>query len=397
MFFRKKDAQSTPTVKKVSELINKKSHVQKKYISLMLVPSYSTGKTRSLRIPRVVLHVLAVSIFVIFSVFMGLHLRSRHFENQAAQYRYSLEDTQEYLYAFRDQTEQTEQELTDTIAEIYNQFLEEQSRADIEIDRADRRHQENLEGIWDLVDGIEDQIMELDRRQQEIITNLGARRIIPPVAQMLSQMETTLEDLRETLATYAPPRPETAVAIGLLGTNAQQSAFSEEELIARLKIALHDLDVQHQLLESLESYGQVMSPYLLNYPTLWPVRGTISSPFGARRCPFGSGRWEHHDGVDIPAPNGTQIRAAGGGTVVFEGWQSGYGNVVIIRHGVLGYETLYAHNSANLVREGERVERGQIIARVGSTGRSTAPHLHFEVRRNDVLRNPVTYLMEHHR
>jgi len=397
MFFKKKDAQSTPTVKKVSEMINKKSHVQKKYISLMLVPSYSTGKTRSLRIPRVVLHVLVLSVLIIFSIFMGLHLRARHFENERARYRDTLEDTQEYLYAFREDAEQIQQELTDTIAEIYEAYVDERTRADIEIDRADRRHQENLEGIWDLVDDIEDQIIELDRRQQEIISNLGTRRIIPPVARTLAQMEESLAELRETLAMYAPPQPETATTIGLLGTGAQQSAFSEDELIVRLKIAMHDLYVQQQLLESLDSYREIMSPYLLNYPTLQPVAGRVSSGFGARRCPFGSGRWEHHDGVDIPAPHGTQIRAAGGGIVVFEGWQSGFGNVVVIDHGVLGYQTLYAHNSHNLVRQGERVERGQVIARVGSTGRSTAPHLHFEVRRHGILTNPATYLLEQHR
>lgn len=110
---------------------------------------------------------------------------------------------------------------------------------------------------------------------------------------------------------------------------------------------------------------------------------------------MGGSGGEHHGGVDIPAPTGTPIRAAGGGTIIYAGWRNGYGNTVKIDHGH-GIVTLYAHNTRNNVHVGQRVERGDIIAYVGSTGRSTGPHLHYEVQINGVARNPVPFLLEHH-
>ncbi|HTF99167.1 MAG TPA: peptidoglycan DD-metalloendopeptidase family protein [Nitrospirota bacterium] len=106
----------------------------------------------------------------------------------------------------------------------------------------------------------------------------------------------------------------------------------------------------------------------------------ISSEYGMRQDPF-SGDWRFHHGVDIAAPEGTEIHAVAPGTVVFSGKQAGYGNVVIIDHGN-GYTTKYAHNQQNLVKEGDKIDSGSLIARAGSTGRSTGSHVHFEVLLN---------------
>jgi len=103
---------------------------------------------------------------------------------------------------------------------------------------------------------------------------------------------------------------------------------------------------------------------------------------------------EFHSGIDLRAPRNTPIRAAGGGTVTSVGWQGGYGLTVVINHGG-GLSTLYAHNSVNLVSVGQRVERGDIIARVGTTGRTTGPHVHFEVHENGVAVDPRPFMMEH--
>lgn len=119
---------------------------------------------------------------------------------------------------------------------------------------------------------------------------------------------------------------------------------------------------------------------------LRPVHGAIGDGFG-----YPGGR--RHDGVDFPEPYGTLIGAAGVGTVVFAGWNSGgYGNLTVIQHR-LGYQTWYAHQSAFLVHVGEHVAGGVAIGRVGSTGYSTGPHLHFELRHNGVPINPVPYLL----
>ena len=123
---------------------------------------------------------------------------------------------------------------------------------------------------------------------------------------------------------------------------------------------------------------------------LWPAEGEITSPFGWRVHPiFGTQRL--HTGIDIGADYGDSVRAADGGVVIHSDWMGGYGNAVIIDHGN-GISTLYAHNSQLLVSEGQTVAKGQTISRVGSTGYSTGPHLHFEVRQNGSPVNPLNFL-----
>jgi murein DD-endopeptidase MepM/ murein hydrolase activator NlpD len=123
----------------------------------------------------------------------------------------------------------------------------------------------------------------------------------------------------------------------------------------------------------------------------WPTRGIISSHFGEIR-PGG----RRHQGIDIANAVGTPIYAAASGTVVFSGWDSGgYGNLIILEH-LNGERTYYAHNSQNRVVAGQQVAQGQWIADMGSTGRSTGPHLHFEirsfVRQRFISHNPLNYL-----
>ena len=117
---------------------------------------------------------------------------------------------------------------------------------------------------------------------------------------------------------------------------------------------------------------------------MWPVDGQLTSKFGPRNGSF-------HDGIDIAAPVGTRVLAAADGKVIFSDVLRGYGNVVIVRHGG-GYLTVYAHHRVNLVKEGQRVRQGEVLAEVGQTGRATGPSLHFEVRKDNLARNPLRYL-----
>ncbi|MBI2083674.1 MAG: LysM peptidoglycan-binding domain-containing M23 family metallopeptidase [Deltaproteobacteria bacterium] len=120
----------------------------------------------------------------------------------------------------------------------------------------------------------------------------------------------------------------------------------------------------------------------------WPIRGDLSSVFGVRK-----GR--RHDGLDIRASRGTPIHAAAAGEVVYSKRLHGYGNLILLKHSK-NFFTVYAHNSVNLVKKGQKVEKRQVIGKVGSTGRATGPHLHFEVREGKKPRNPLFFLPKVH-
>jgi len=150
------------------------------------------------------------------------------------------------------------------------------------------------------------------------------------------------------------------------------------------------IDRQRQL-TALESLMSTRSLGERIIPGGWPIiGGWISSHFGYRADPF-TGRGAFHAGVDFAAPPGTRVMATGPGVVSFAGYKSGYGYVVEVTHPT-GYVTRYGHNSRNLVREGQAVQKNQPIAMIGSTGRSTGTHVHFEVERDGKTVNPMRYL-----
>ena len=125
---------------------------------------------------------------------------------------------------------------------------------------------------------------------------------------------------------------------------------------------------------------------------VWPVQAPITSYFGRRYNPFlGGGFAQFHRGLDLGAILGTPFRAARDGLVIYSGRMDGYGNVIFIRH-VGGLVTVYGHNKVNLVKQGDVVRQGQIIGQVGRTGSATGPHLHFEVRREQIALNPLVAL-----
>lgn len=135
-------------------------------------------------------------------------------------------------------------------------------------------------------------------------------------------------------------------------------------------------DEQKQLLEAI--------------PSTWPVRGYVTREFNVAG---GESQEHYHPGMDIAASRNTPVRASADGVVTTSEWDEVYGNAVIVDHG-FGLSTLYGHNARNLVRVGDRINRGQTIAFLGSTGKSTAPHLHFEVRKNGVPEDPRKYLLD---
>jgi lipoprotein NlpD len=133
-----------------------------------------------------------------------------------------------------------------------------------------------------------------------------------------------------------------------------------------------------------EAPAATPGPSAANAPLAWPLKGVLYARFGPR----GETR---HDGVDVAAPEGTEIRAAADGEVLFSGEQKGYGMVVIVQHAG-GLITVYAHNRENLVREGRKVRQGDPLATVGVASRTSGPHLHFEVRQGTSPQDPLRYL-----
>ncbi|NLC71395.1 MAG: M23 family metallopeptidase [Desulfuromonadaceae bacterium] len=149
-------------------------------------------------------------------------------------------------------------------------------------------------------------------------------------------------------------------------------------------------DLQLPLQEEIRARPKESSSLTWKKPAGWPVRGQISSPFGVRKSPF-SGRQIFHEGIDIVAPLGTPVFASAKGTVSTAGYNAGYGNLIVVDHGN-GFQTAYGHNSKIFVKVGQQVKKGQKIASVGSTGRSTGPHLHYEVRLHGKPVNPRKFL-----
>lgn len=183
-----------------------------------------------------------------------------------------------------------------------------------------------------------------------------------------------------------------------LSTNSFTTAMGRgaANMVERLSNGLGHLGKQAKIqsisFQELDNFFKNQKSLLSSTPSIWPTRGWVTSGFGFRKSPF-TGLREKHEGWDIAARNGAPVLTTADGVVVVEGREYGYGNLVEIDHGY-GLVTRYGHNSKHLVKVGDRVKRGQVVVLVGNTGRSTGPHLHYEVLLNGVPVNPKNYILE---
>lgn len=168
-------------------------------------------------------------------------------------------------------------------------------------------------------------------------------------------------------------------------------AFENSDSLILVQAIKTDLAKQDQELDELIARVTNNSAYFRSVPNQWPSKGEISSDFGWRKSPFGGKNTSYHDGVDIVNSYGSPILAAGDGKVTFAGNRGAYGNAVMIDHGS-GFTTLYGHTSTILVKVGQTVSKGEIIARMGNSGRSTGTHVHFSVFKWGVCQDPLVYL-----
>jgi murein DD-endopeptidase MepM/ murein hydrolase activator NlpD len=199
--------------------------------------------------------------------------------------------------------------------------------------------------------------------------------------QNLNNRVDAVEDTSRKLAEVSGVQEETKTAHGQGGP--ARPVDSAAALVA-LEMKTAKLERELRMYEGfLRQHGMT--------PSIWPVMGKLESGVGGRRNPFGGRGWEYHEGQDIDAAFGTPVQVAASGRVIIAAWQRGYGNVVYVDHGS-GLSTRYGHLSEIDVNVGQTVSRGQTIGLVGSTGRSTGPHLHYEVRINNQPVDPKQYL-----
>ena len=195
--------------------------------------------------------------------------------------------------------------------------------------------------------------------------------------------------------------PERNLAIGPVGNADQEATIpgpapaAEANLSAlpgKLSSLATEASRQEQSLRELQEYFDDQRSLLASTPSIWPTRGWVTSDFGTRIDPYTADR-KMHQGMDIATPHGQPIYTPSDGTVVFVGTEGGYGKVLVVDHGY-GVKTRYAHVSEIHVKLGQRVNRGDKVASVGNTGRSTGPHLHYEVRVNGIPENPRKFILE---
>jgi murein DD-endopeptidase MepM/ murein hydrolase activator NlpD len=228
-------------------------------------------------------------------------------------------------------------------------------------------------------------IYGLTQQAQHIRTELENQRLRAEnerQRQELQQLNNRVEKVEDTSRKLAE---KSGVVQNSPGGSGGPELPLDEMGLATLQSKMTKLEIDMREYEAvLRERGYV--------PTVWPVEGTLEGGFGGRRNPFSGVGYEFHSGQDIEAPWGAPVVSGASGKVSFVGWQNGYGQLVIIDHGG-GLSTRYGHLSRIDVAVGDTVSRAQLVGRVGSTGRSTGPHLHYEVRINDEAVNPIQYLM----
>jgi len=172
-------------------------------------------------------------------------------------------------------------------------------------------------------------------------------------------------------------------------------SFQDQTIISSMNRSLDrlktEVSIQERSFQELVEYLEDQKSLLASTPSIWPVKGWLTSTFGYRSSPF-TGRRELHKGLDIATRSGTPVIAPADGLVVFAGREGGFGNMIIVDHGY-GITTRYGHNSSLEAKLGQKIKRGDVIARVGNTGRSTGPHVHYEVAVNGVSVNPSRYIL----
>lgn len=240
------------------------------------------------------------------------------------------------------------------------------------------------EDFTDLLSRI-DMLQKILVHDQNLIQSLKEQRDI--IEQKKVELETIKDDLLALFKSKIAKQNELNVALNNLVAYKKELINDEVALVEMEDALLDEANKLTEIIKNLE-----LAATYVGGEMMWPVPGQylITSPFGNRLHPI-SKQYKMHTGIDIAGPKGTPIVAAQTGTVVYANWFGSYGKAIIVDHGG-GITTLYAHNDAINVSVGSVVKKGDNIALLGSTGYSTGPHLHFEVRINGEYVEPLTYV-----
>ncbi len=214
-------------------------------------------------------------------------------------------------------------------------------------------------------------------------------------AQMLRQrydnLQKKVKQTNEQLASLQMLADEVTTAYGVKSTLAgSPDLIAEAPLVPSIGETLAEYNYLRTTNMASRGRNIFTRAHVNVLPAAWPVNGRLMGGYGQRSDPF-SGEGAMHTGIDISAPVGTPVKATGDGVVIHSSWNGGYGRCVIVDHGN-GYQTWYAHLSRMDVMEGQEIRQGEIVGRVGTTGRATGPHLHYEVRIHSTPVNPYRFM-----
>jgi murein DD-endopeptidase MepM/ murein hydrolase activator NlpD len=241
------------------------------------------------------------------------------------------------------------------------------------------------------------EVAELKRLRGENLALAAKARAYEENAGRLQARVLTLQGMVTKLGLMAGVEeslPEAGLG-GVGGTTRLETAAPSLDIGASLQDMDQTVSALTEKSSRLQAFFADQQVLLASTPSIWPVRGYLSASFGNRKDPF-TGMPDFHPGIDVSTPRGTQVIAPADGVVTYRGRRGAYGNALVVDHGY-GIVTRYAHLDGYNTRPGQRVRRGDVIGFVGNSGRSTAPHLHYEVWVDDQLRNPIKFILDEYR
>lgn len=299
-----------------------------------------------------------------------------------------------YTYSYIAELEnQLALERSNVMSERYSNVTKDNTITELEVTDAKRYSQ--LERLAELTVQLKARLSELEAYKAVIDEKLGtADRTVTtePTRRAVGNGESlSLKDVEPVInnLTLTGSYAKSEIFEELLG---DQDAFAAEidRLMAEVTSTIEVIEEEKTAFATADEKVDEMLPYWNAYPSAYPVeKPKITSPYGYRRNPFGSG-YEFHKGVDFKARY-VDVMTTGAGVVTYSGYYSGYGYMVIIDHGY-GILTKYAHNSKLYVKKGDKVERYDVIARSGNSGRSSGPHLHYEIIQNGERKDPMSFI-----